>query len=102
MWSRPCGSSCRTCSRSASGGLEAWMMELRTRELRTRGLRILATALALGLAASCGASAQTADEFYRNKQVRLIVGHPVGNDHDVGGRLLARHLGKHIPGRPAV
>jgi len=24
-----------------------------------------------------------AADFYRNKQVRLIVGHPVGNDHDV-------------------
>jgi tripartite-type tricarboxylate transporter receptor subunit TctC len=63
---------------------------------------IVATAVALGLAAGCSASAQTADSFYRNKQVRLIVGHPVGNDHDVGGRLLARHLGKHIPGAPAV
>src|SRR4051794_30615819 len=47
------------------------------------------------------AQAQPA-EFYQGKQIRLIVGHPVGNDHDVGGRLLARYLGKHIAGAPAV
>jgi tripartite-type tricarboxylate transporter receptor subunit TctC len=55
---------------------------------------------------ACGCShathSQVAGDFYRGRQVRLIVGHPVGNDHDVGGRLLARHLGKHIPGQPAV
>src|SRR6266850_618042 len=63
---------------------------------------LVASALiAVGSIASdaCGEAAQ---DFYRNKQVRLIVGHPVGNDHDVGGRLLARYLGKHIPGRPSV
>jgi tripartite-type tricarboxylate transporter receptor subunit TctC len=61
-----------------------------------------ATALTLGIAASAAAFAQAADDFYRNKQVRLLVGHPVGNDNDVAGRLLARHLGKHIPGGPSV
>ncbi len=48
------------------------------------------------------AHGEAAQDFYRNKQVRLIVGHPVGNDHDVGGRLLAKYLGKYIPGRPNV
>ena len=52
--------------------------------------------------ASCRAARCAQDDFYRDKQVRLIVGHPVGNDHDVGGRLLAKYLGKHIPGRPTV
>jgi len=61
-----------------------------------------ATTLTLGTAACASASAQAADDFYRNKQVRLLVGHPVGNDNDVAGRLLARHLGKYIPGRPSV
>src|SRR3954471_8707478 len=67
-----------------------------------RNFCALATALAFSVASSLAARAQSGDEFYRNKQVRLIVGHPVGNDHDVGGRLLARYLGKHIPGRPTV
>jgi tripartite-type tricarboxylate transporter receptor subunit TctC len=66
----------------------------------------LAAVVALGCSLASGAGAQTSQEtvenFYRNKQVRLIVGHPVGNDHDVGGRLLAKYLARHIPGRPAV
>jgi tripartite-type tricarboxylate transporter receptor subunit TctC len=60
----------------------------------------IAAALVLAGAVASGAVAQ--EDFYRNKQVRLIVGHPVGNDHDVGGRLLAKYLGKYIPGRPTV
>jgi len=64
-------------------------------------MRLLWTS-AIGLGLACLASAAPGQDFYRNKQVRLIVGHPVGNDHDVGGRLLARYLGKHIPGHPAV
>src|SRR5205814_8825507 len=70
----------------------------------------LAAVVALACAMASGAGAQVGNEihndipedFYRNKQVRLIVGHPVGNDHDVGGRLLAKYLTRHIPGRPAV
>jgi tripartite-type tricarboxylate transporter receptor subunit TctC len=48
------------------------------------------------------AQAQPLPDFYQGKQIRLVVGHPVGNDHDVGGRLLARYLGKHLPGAPTV
>src|SRR5262245_62061449 len=59
---------------------------------------VVAGMVLLGAAATAHAQA----DFYRGKQVRLIVGHPVGNDHDVGGRLLARYLGKHIPGQPTV
>jgi tripartite-type tricarboxylate transporter receptor subunit TctC len=66
----------------------------------------LTAAIALGCCLASGAAAQVPvqppEDFYRNKQVRLIVGHPVGNDHDVGGRLLAKHLTRYIPGRPAV
>ena len=43
--------------------------------------------VALTLACVVAGSAIAQDDFYRNKQIRLIVGHPVGNDHDVGGRL---------------
>jgi tripartite-type tricarboxylate transporter receptor subunit TctC len=62
----------------------------------------LATALIVAIAAYATSFAQTADDFYRNKQVRLVVGDPVGNDNDVASRLLARYLGKHIPGHPSV
>jgi tripartite-type tricarboxylate transporter receptor subunit TctC len=32
----------------------------------------------------------------------MIVGHPVGNDYDLGGRFLAKYLTKHIPGQPTI
>ncbi len=62
----------------------------------------LPVACVLAGAVAAGAQAQSPEDFYRGRQVRLIVGHPVGNDHDVGGRLLAKHLTKHIPGHPTV
>ena len=56
--------------------------------VKTIGL--LASALIAVGSISSDAYGEAAQDFYRNKQVRLIVGHPVGNDHDVGGRLLAQ------------
>jgi tripartite-type tricarboxylate transporter receptor subunit TctC len=61
----------------------------------------LITAIAV-IAASSDARAQTPEEFYRGKQVRMIVGHPAGGDYDIGGRLLAKHLTRHVPGHPTI
>src|SRR5215475_11829000 len=62
------------------------------------------TALCLGasLVAQTKTSAQAAQDFYKNKQIRMIIGHPVGNDYDLAGRFLARYLAKHIPGEPTI
>jgi tripartite-type tricarboxylate transporter receptor subunit TctC len=58
---------------------------------------------ALVLAALLSASvAQAADDpFYRSKTISLIVGSNTSGGYDTYGRLLARHLGKHIAGHPA-
>jgi tripartite-type tricarboxylate transporter receptor subunit TctC len=40
--------------------------------------------------------------FYEGKTVRIIVGLAAGGGYDLYARTLARHLGKHIPGHPAV
>ena len=48
------------------------------------------------------ASAQSEGDFFKNKQVKLIVGFAAGNEYDIGARLLARFLGRHIPGNPTV
>ncbi len=42
------------------------------------------------------------EDFYKGKSVSLIIGYSVGGGYDAYGRLLARHLGKHIPGNPGV
>src|SRR5262249_29517401 len=62
----------------------------------------LTFALALTGTAISGAHSQPAADFYKGKQLRLIVGHQVGNDYDIGARLLAKYLPKHIPGQPTI
>ena len=48
------------------------------------------------------ASAQTPEQFYAGKTIDFVIGYPPGGSNDTFGRLLARHLGKHIPGKPAI
>ena len=53
------------------------------------------------LAPTAGATQDVAG-FYRGKQVRLLIGYSAGGGYDTYARLLARHIGKHIPGNPTV
>jgi tripartite-type tricarboxylate transporter receptor subunit TctC len=46
--------------------------------------------------------AQSAQNFYAGKTIKLIVGLPPGGGADAYARLLQRHLGRHIPGMPAI
>ena len=46
--------------------------------------------------------AQTPAEFYGRTSVRLIISADPGGSYDQIGRLVSRHLGKHIPGNPRV
>jgi tripartite-type tricarboxylate transporter receptor subunit TctC len=59
-------------------------------------------ALGLSLALTCAAHGQSAEEFYKGRQINMIVGYEVGNDYDIGARLLARYLSKELPGQPNV
>ncbi len=66
-------------------------------------IRTYSLAAALALAGlSSNVDAQPAADFYKNRPMRLIVGHAVGNDYDIGARLLAKYLQKHIPGQPTI
>jgi tripartite-type tricarboxylate transporter receptor subunit TctC len=68
-----------------------------------RGLAFLALALPLvaGLSPQA-ARAQDPAAFYAGKSIELDIGYSVGGGYDLYGRLLARHLGKHIPGNPTI
>src|SRR5262245_65220372 len=48
------------------------------------------------------AHAQDAAEFYRGRTVSLIAGFNPGGGADTYARLIARHIGKHMPGNPTV
>jgi tripartite-type tricarboxylate transporter receptor subunit TctC len=49
-----------------------------------------------------GADADPAADFYKGKQVQMIVGHSPGGGYDIYARLLARYLGPYIPGNPTI
>ncbi len=59
--------------------------------------RVVALALACAIM-----GAAHAQDFYKGKQLQLIVGYEAGNDYDIGARLLARYLARHIPGQPSI
>jgi len=48
-----------------------------------------------------GGAAGAAD-FYRGKQVTIVVGFTSAGTYDATARLFARHLGKYLPGKPTV
>src|SRR3954462_14736326 len=43
-----------------------------------------------------------AQDFYRGKTLTIVVGFTPGGGFDINARLLARHIGRHIPGNPTV
>ena len=57
--------------------------------------------LAGGLASS-PARAQSVEEFYKGKTINFIIGYSPGGGYDIWARLVARHIGNHIPGKPQV
>jgi tripartite-type tricarboxylate transporter receptor subunit TctC len=60
---------------------------------------VLAAALLL---ASPAAAQSSVESFYKDQRVRMLVGYGVGTGNDLYLRLLARHIGKYIPGQPTM
>jgi len=48
------------------------------------------------------ASAQSVEDFYRGRTLTILISYTVGGGYDLYARVLARYLGKHIPGNPLV
>ncbi len=66
---------------------------------RSQALRLLCGFVLLHAPA---ARADAIEDFYRNRNVDLLVGFSAGGGYDVYARLVGRHIGKHIPGAPNV
>ena len=58
--------------------------------------------LVLLLAATGPVLADPVADFYKSRTVELYVGTNPGGGYDLYGRLVARHIGSHIPGNPSV
>jgi tripartite-type tricarboxylate transporter receptor subunit TctC len=67
-------------------------------------LRFAASILVVSILVALGASAraQAPAEFYRGKQIKLVVGTAAGQDYDLWARLIGRHITRHIPGNPSL
>ncbi len=52
------------------------------------------------VAAGSAAEAQSAKDFYKGKRMSMYIGYSAGGGYDRYARTLARHMGKHIPGKP--
>jgi tripartite-type tricarboxylate transporter receptor subunit TctC len=78
----------------------------RARGPASGGFGRLAPAGVLALAA-CGLSSaamaqQGVEDFYKGKKIDIVVGFTVGGGYDAYARLVGRHLGDLMPGKPAV
>ena len=60
-------------------------------------------ACAIGLcAAPAFADDAAVARFYKGRNVQLYIGYSAGGGYDIYARVLARHMGKHIPGSPTI
>lgn len=65
------------------------------------GKRVVASFGVMLCLAVSAAQAEDAQAFYQGKTITMLVGTPAGGGYDIYGRLLARHMGRHIPGHPS-
>ena len=63
---------------------------------------LLAGLASTGSAHAQGGSDAAVADFYKGRQINMIVGSSAGGGYDTYTRLIARHIGRHIPGNPAI
>lgn len=72
-----------------------------------RNIRNAVRGCIYGLTAVCAAAiapaqAQSPEAFYKGKTISILMGTGPGGSYDLYGRLMANHLGRHIPGHPVI
>jgi tripartite-type tricarboxylate transporter receptor subunit TctC len=85
----------RTCYKSSYARFGARMSRRHQRVTHAALLAVISIACVIPVA-----SAQDIGSFFAGRQARIIVGTGAGRGYDAYARLVARHLGKHVAGRP--
>ena len=67
---------------------------------RAASAKVLALAMMLATAGLC--RADSVADFYRGRTVEVYVGYTTGGGYDIYARMLARHMGRFIPGNPTL
>jgi tripartite-type tricarboxylate transporter receptor subunit TctC len=65
-------------------------------------IRLLALLAVMAAAATPAIAQDSVAQFYKGRQITVIVGSSAGGGYDIYARLLARHMGKYIPGNPSM
>ena len=68
--------------------------------MNTMLMRVLAAVVLAGMPSA--GFAQTPAEFYKGRTIELYVAYSAGGGYDLYARMVARHLGRHIPGNPQI
>jgi tripartite-type tricarboxylate transporter receptor subunit TctC len=63
---------------------------------------VCATLAPMLLGLSTVGETATHESFFKDKSIRIVVGAPPGGGFDTYSRAIARHMGRHIPGNPAI
>lgn len=78
------------------------LVGLGIRAAARRAKAVVSVILAAAVLSPAPVWAQSAEEFYKGRIVELFIGYTPGGGYDAYGRLVARHLGKYLPGNPSV
>jgi tripartite-type tricarboxylate transporter receptor subunit TctC len=70
--------------------------------MKNKLIRLFAASIALAAFAPLAVTLAADDEFYRGKVIRVVVGFSAGGGFDTYARLVARYMGKYIPGGPTM
>jgi tripartite-type tricarboxylate transporter receptor subunit TctC len=65
-------------------------------------IKTAVSVIAVIIGAALPASAQDAQKFFAGKQIELVIGTTPGGGYDTYARLIARHMGDYIPGKPTL
>jgi tripartite-type tricarboxylate transporter receptor subunit TctC len=63
---------------------------------------VLTAIIIIAVSMPTAARSAAVEEFYKGRSVPLIIGYSVGSGYDIYARLLARFIGKYIPGNPTI
>ncbi len=70
--------------------------------MRRRLVRLASTIVGSIILCSAASAQTSAPDFYAGRTINLLIGFGSGGGNDVWARLIARHMGRHIPGQPNI
>jgi len=68
----------------------------------SRMIALLVATGAIWSASIAGGRCDAVADFYRGRSISVVIGFGAGGRYDAYARLLARHIGRHIPGNPSL